>query len=181
MKLFHRAYLRRVVQACAAGLCIVLSSAQSVELHISTGAWEDQFRAGRIAVRSDEIMMLPRWLGSPSLFAEVSVNRLKVSGDGSTPLHIFGLSPVLQWQIAGQQRPLYIEAGIGGALMDKTYIGQRELSTHYQFEDIIRLSWQYSEKSPARVTFMLVHYSNAGISSPNMGVNLAQLGWSTPF
>lgn len=159
----------------------VVPSAQSTELHLHGGIWESQIAGVRIALRSDCLITLPRWLGSPSVFAEASVNRVWVQGDGGAPLHIIGLSPVLQWQVAGQQRPLYLEAGIGAALTDKTYIGERNLSTHYQFEDMIRVSWQYSERSAARLTFMLVHYSNAGISSPNMGINLAQLGWSKPF
>ncbi|WP_126789542.1 acyloxyacyl hydrolase [Aliidiomarina sedimenti] len=176
----------RGVWAISLGLIWMMSLgsvAHSKELHFSTGAWEDQFRAGRLALRSDEINQweMPSWLGSPKLFIEGSVNRIRVKGDKESGLTALGLSPVLQWRVLGDERPLYIEAGIGGALIDSVTAGPRELSTHYQFEDLLRLSWQFSDNSESRLFLMMAHYSNAGIKSPNMGVNLVQLGFTLSF
>lgn len=163
------------------GLIASPSTAHGAELQFAAGGWDDSSRVARLAIRSKEIeaLSLPGWLGSPRLYLEGSLNTVKVRKENSATL--VALSPVLQWQVAGSERPLFIEAGIGLALIDKTQVGRRNLSSHYQFEDIVRLSWQYSKNSNARIFAMYVHYSNGGLQSPNMGLNLAQIGWAKRF
>ena len=88
---------------------------------------------------------------------------------------------MLAWQLTDGPRPLYVEAGIGGSYLDGTRLGDRRLSTRFQFEDRIGLSWQYSAYSNARLTLAYVHYSNADIDSPNDGLDFFGLTWSNTF
>ncbi|WP_111642142.1 acyloxyacyl hydrolase [Marinimicrobium alkaliphilum] len=158
---------------------------QADELHLGVGIWKEDVDGVRLAYRSSayDAVTLPNWLGSPRLYAEYSVSRPRIRpvDDERDALWVYGISPVLQWHIAGEQRPLYIEGGIGAAFVSDTRIGHRLLSTHFQFEDILRFSWQFSPDSSARFSLMYVHYSNGRISSPNMGINLGLLSLSVPL
>lgn len=166
-------------------LWLASSGAQAGELHLGVGIWKENVEGARLAYRSSayDSVTLPRWLGSPRLYAEYSISRprIKPEADERDALWVYGISPVLQWHIAGERRPLFIEGGIGAAFISDTRIGHRILSTRFQFEDIFRVSWQFSPDSDARISLMYVHYSNGRISSPNMGINLGLLSLSIPL
>jgi hypothetical protein len=157
--------------------------ANGAEAHFAVGFSDAPISSARVALRSDELnnAWLPEWLGAAKIFVEPSVNHIRDTRDDSTNLTILGLSPVLQWKIWHSSRPLFIEAGIGASFMDRVEAGGRNFSTSFQFEDMLRLSWQYDPASSSRLTAAYVHYSNAGISRPNDGISLFQLSWAMRF
>ena len=163
---------------------LIISSFPSFadELHF-TGAYStDQLRGFRAGYRVTDLPLeLPTWLGSPSIHLEGALNHWQDSNNTADNITAFTISPVVSWKVAGTQQPLYLEAGIGGSYFDKTRIGNRRLSTQFQFEDRVSLSWQYSKDSLARVSFGYTHYSNADIKQPNDGLDFFWLNWALPI
>ncbi|RUO45855.1 acyloxyacyl hydrolase [Pseudidiomarina aquimaris] len=157
------------------------------EFHVGAVYSADQLWGGRIGLRSDDYAqtLLPdSWLsaiGNPTIAFEGALNQWQDSNDSSDKLTALTLSPVFQWQIAGEQRPLYVEAGIGVSVLDGTTIGDRNLSIHFQFEDRLALSWQYSSASKARISLAYTHYSQADLDRPNDGLDFFSINWHIPF
>ncbi|WP_417687747.1 acyloxyacyl hydrolase [Pseudidiomarina sp.] len=157
------------------------------EFHVGAVYSADQLWGGRIGLRSDnyaQALLPDSWLaaiGSPTLSFEGAVNHWQDSNNSNDKLTALTLSPVFQWHIAGNQRPLFFEAGIGLSALDGSSIGDRKLSIHFQFEDRVALSWQYSNASKARLSFAYTHYSQADIDRPNDGLDFFSLNWHIPF
>ncbi|TDP28435.1 lipid A 3-O-deacylase PagL [Idiomarina aquatica] len=161
------------------------ASAQADEWHMAGSYSTDQLRGARVGYRVTDIRLSIledwTWLGDPKLHIEGALNNWQNSNDRSDNVFALTISPVLAWQLTDGPRPLYVEAGIGGSYLDGTRLGDRRLSTRFQFEDRIGLSWQYSAYSNARLTLAYVHYSNADIDSPNDGLDFFGLTWSNTF
>ncbi|RUO72958.1 acyloxyacyl hydrolase [Idiomarina ramblicola] len=163
-------------------LIILSFSPLADEIHF-TGAYStDQLRGIRAGYRVTDLPVeLPTWIGSPKLHVEAALNHWQDSDNTADNITALTISPILSWQITGTQRPLFVEAGIGGSYFDKTKISNRRLSTQFQFEDRVSLSWQYSHNSKARIALGYTHYSNADIKRPNDGLDFFWLSWALPF
>ncbi len=67
---------------------------------------------------------------------------------------------------------LFVEAGVGVALLTDTEFGRRDLSSNYQFEDLLGVGLLFGPESRHSLALRLMHYSNAGLKKPNNGMNL---------
>ena len=89
-------------------------------------------------------------------------------GDKSSASNSLSFSPVLVYEFAGESVKPYLEAGIGVALFSHTEVEGNRLGTAFQFED--RLGFGLRFAGGHEVGIRATHYSNAGISSTNDGV-----------
>jgi lipid A 3-O-deacylase len=112
-----------------------------------------------------------RWFESKagflSGFFELSYNRWEHGGDEVNGL---SLSPVFAYYFgtdADFVRP-YIAGGIGAALIDDYHIHNRNLGTHFQFEDRIGVGARIGIFD---MNVSYFHSSNAGLKSPNDGLD----------
>lgn len=161
---------------------LLANSVIADELSYTASYSTDQFRGARVGYRFTDINLdMPEFIGSPKLKIDSALNHWQDSNDTSDNITAFTISPVLSWHIAGSERPLYLEAGIGGSYFDKTSLGNRNFSTKFQFEDRISLSWQFSKSSDVRLDFGYTHYSNADIKRPNDGLDFYWLSVVQPF
>ena len=159
-----------------------ISSAAANEWHVAGSYSADQLRGVRTGYRITDIpLSILKWVGDPKLHLEAAVNYWQNSNNASDDLAALTISPILAWQLTEGARPLYLEAGIGGSYFEQTHLSNRRLSTQFQFEDRIGLSWQYSSSSDARITLSYFHYSNADIKRPNDGLDFFTLSWTTPL
>lgn len=85
-----------------------------------------------------------------------------------------GLTPVFRIQRNGLTGP-YAEAGIGFHLLSRTQIGDKRLSTKFQFGDHIGVGYRFGAKGAWDVSYRFQHLSNAGIKRPNNGINFHQV------
>ena len=93
---------------------------------------------------------------------------------------VLAVSPVLRYPL-GQALDLQwgLEFGIGVSLLDDTRFAGKDVSTHYQFEDRLGLvAWVSPTES---LTLRYLHYSNAGLSSNNDGVENYSLHYAMTF
>ena len=114
-----------------------------------------------------------RWLESSKGFLsgyfELSYNRWDKSEDTT---HGAAFSPVVAYYF-NQENNLhvipYIEAGIGVAYIDDYRFAGRNLSSNFQFEDRIGIGILIKRMD---IKFGYMHYSNAGLKSPNDGIDI---------
>lgn len=75
----------------------------------------------------------------------------------------------------------YIDVGIGIALISAQELGDRDLSSTFQFEDRIGIGARFGNKQQHDLNFRFLHYSNLGFSSPNDGIDIYMLSYAYAF
>ncbi|WP_354625792.1 acyloxyacyl hydrolase [Psychromonas sp. MME2] len=96
-----------------------------------------------------------------------------------TDLYGLFLAPVLFYQFCDSCRlSPYIEAGIGGGFINKKEMDNKDMSTHFQFEERIGVGVKMGRFD---LNLRYMHYSNAGMKSPNPGMDIYLLGVSYQF
>jgi lipid A 3-O-deacylase len=74
---------------------------------------------------------------------------------------------------------VYIEGGIGASLFSDTSVGDKQISTAFQFSDNVGLGYRFSGGSA--IGYRFTHFSNADIKRPNPGINVQQVVFTVPF
>jgi lipid A 3-O-deacylase len=72
----------------------------------------------------------------------------------------------------------FIDFGIGATYISKTSVAEKELSTHFQFEDRIGVGF---ETKSYRIGLSYFHYSNADLDQPNEGMDMIMLTFTYRF
>ena len=85
-----------------------------------------------------------------------------------------GFTPVLRIQPNGLGGP-YVEAGIGLHLLSHSSIGDRRMSTAFQFGDHLGIGYRFGTKGSYDLGYRFQHLSNASIKRPNPGINFHQI------
>jgi lipid A 3-O-deacylase len=85
-----------------------------------------------------------------------------------------GLTPVLRLQRNDLRGP-YLEAGIGLHYLSKTRMGDKRLSTRFQFGDHIGAGYRFGARRAWDLGYRYQHLSNADIKRPNNGINFHQI------
>ncbi|MGP4957022.1 acyloxyacyl hydrolase [Pseudomonas helleri] len=100
-------------------------------------------------------------------------------GDKSSANNSLSFSPVFVYEFAGETVKPYLEAGIGVAVFGHTEVESNKLGTAFQFED--RLGFGLRFAGGHEVGIRAMHYSNAGLSSTNDGVESYSLHYTLPL
>lgn len=85
-----------------------------------------------------------------------------------------GLTPVLRIQPNGLAGP-YAEAGIGMHLLSHSSIGDKRMSTAFQFGDHLGIGYRFGAKGSYDLGYRFQHLSNGSIKRPNPGINFHQI------
>ena len=85
-----------------------------------------------------------------------------------------GFTPVFRFQRNSLTGP-YFEGGIGAHLLSRTQIGDKRLSTKFQFGDHLGLGYRFGAKGAWDLGYRFQHLSNGGIKRPNDGINFHQV------
>lgn len=96
-------------------------------------------------------------------------------------IHTLSYSPVFKLLLHKYQNSLYqpyFDVGIGVALASDTKIDNRNLSSAFLFEDRISLG---ITKDALDFYIRYMHYSNAGLQTPNEGIDIYVLGMNYSF
>jgi lipid A 3-O-deacylase len=106
------------------------------------------------------------------------------SGYDDSDLYEFSLTPVLRLQrdaeISSGFAP-FSELGVGGHLLTDDEIGKRELGTGFQLASHIGLGLGFGDKGRYELAYRFQHLGNAGIKSPNNGLDLHLLSFGYHF
>ena len=153
-------------------------SAQAAGLEFGLGATSDStltYRLGLTSVwdkswmQSDVGRLTGYWSGAYTYW----------EGDKSSANNSLSFSPVIVYEFAGETVKPYLEAGIGVAVFGHTEVERNKLGTAFQFED--RLGFGLRFAGGHEVGIRATHYSNAGLSSTNDGVESYSLHYTLPL
>jgi len=100
-------------------------------------------------------------------------------GDDTSSNHSISFAPVFVYEFAGDSVKPYFEAGIGVAAFSKTHLESNDLGSSFQFEDRIGAGLRFAGGHD--IGIRAIHYSNAGISQPNDGVEAYSLYYRMDF
>ncbi|NWA07784.1 acyloxyacyl hydrolase [Pseudomonas gingeri] len=89
-------------------------------------------------------------------------------GDKAASNHSLSFSPVFVYEFSGASIKPYIEAGIGVAVFAHTEVEDNKLGSAFQFEDRIGFGLRFA--GGHELGIRATHYSNAGIRTPNDGI-----------
>ncbi|WDG82252.1 acyloxyacyl hydrolase [Pseudomonas chlororaphis] len=164
--------------ALAAALLGQSFSAQAAGVEFSVGQTSDSTQAYRLGMQfdwdkswlqSDVGRLTGYWSGAYTFW----------DGDKTSSNHSLSFSPVLVYEFAGQNIKPYIEAGIGVAVFANTEVEDNKLGSAFQFED--RFGFGLRFNGGHEVGIRATHYSNAGITTPNDGVESYSLHYTMPL
>ncbi|HEX5791720.1 MAG TPA: acyloxyacyl hydrolase, partial [Rheinheimera sp.] len=92
------------------------------------------------------------------------------------------LSPVLKKQFANwYSKPVFWEFGIGVSMLTKREFAGKDLGSHFQFEDRLGLLIELDAQNRKMLAVRYMHYSNAGLSSRNPGMDFLNIAYSWRF
>ncbi|MBX9755282.1 MAG: acyloxyacyl hydrolase [Pseudomonadaceae bacterium] len=161
-----------------AGLSLgATAGAQAAEVALSVGSTNDSTMTYRLGLQCD--------FGRN--FTESSSGRLTGywdtaytywQGDKTASNNSLSLSPVFVYEFAGETLKPYVEAGIGVALFSDTELEDQDLGSSFQFEDRLGVGLRFNGQE---IGLRAMHYSNAGLSSPNDGVESYSLHYAMAF
>ena len=89
-------------------------------------------------------------------------------------IYEIGVTPVFRIQPNALAGP-YVEAAIGFHLLSHSSIGDRRMSTMFQFGDHIGAGYRFGPKGSYDLGYRFQHLSNASIKRPNPGINFHQI------
>ena len=101
------------------------------------------------------------------------------NGDNTASNHSLSFSPVLVYEFSGQNVKPYIEFGIGVAAFASTEVENNDLGSAFQFEDRFGVGLRFA--GGHEVGVRATHYSNAGLTTPNDGVESYALHYTMPL
>lgn len=94
------------------------------------------------------------------------------SGTNRRNVTELGFSPILRLEKRGGAWVPFVEASVGARVLSHASTSdQHQLSTAFQFSDMIGVGVAFGPKQAAEAGFRFQHISNAGIKEPNPGSN----------
>ena len=153
-------------------------SAQAAGLEFGLGATSDSTLTYRLGLTSD---WDKSWMQSDvgRLTGYWSGAYTYWEGDHRAGASSLSFSPVFVYEFAGESVKPYVEAGIGVAAFSRTRLEDNNLGEAFQFED--RLGFGLRFNGGHEVGIRALHYSNAGISDHNDGVESYSLHYTMPL
>ena len=162
---------------------LILPSAEGTPDGISLGLGDanDSIAVAKLGVRQH----FPwQWFvsktGQLSGYWELSLGYWRESPDSVFAL---GFSPVFVYEFTpfSNGHQIYIDGGIGVALLSDTRIGTRDFGSTFQFEDQIGLGFRFGQNRQHDLNIRYLHYSNGGLSVPNDGIDIVLLSYTHWF
>ncbi|MFQ3788723.1 acyloxyacyl hydrolase [Halomonas sp. A29] len=155
--------------------CVAMASGQPslADLYLEGGITSETAAAARIEL--DTLIGLDRL--HPQLDLRLATGLLLLQGQQEDYNAAWLATPALRWTF-GESGKVFVEGGIGAALMLHTRHESRELGSAFQFQDRLALG---TLLGAGELILSLTHYSNAGIKRPNDGFELLGLGYRLPL
>ena len=114
------------------------------------------------------------WLGG---YWELDGSYWKGEDRGANDIYGIGITPVFRLQRSEINHVMpYIELGIGAHVFsEKTVHDDKRMGTNFQFGDHIGTGIRFGQYLNYDLGYRFQHYSNAGISNSNPGINFHEL------
>jgi lipid A 3-O-deacylase len=100
-------------------------------------------------------------------------------GQVGSAAHTLSVSPVLVYSFNADNWRPFIELGVGAALFSRQRVGDKNLGSSAHFEDRFGAGVFIGKRD--LLMLRVIHYSNAGLSRPNPGIESYSLVWGRSF
>lgn len=112
---------------------------------------------------------------------ESSLSQIDGSGSGGNRgITVVGITPTLI--LFSPKSPGYLEFGIGAHYFDEKQINSRKsVGTHFEFGDFLGVGLRLGSRQQFEVGYRVTHFSNAGMSSNNPGLDFHQIRFGLAF
>lgn len=179
----------RSMQAAPAGLMLALLAilqapplhAEGYGLTLRHGEAGGDYRGDGISLRLPTRWSAD-WSGwTATLRPAVEINRFRYDGGLPGPRYLNEAGALGLFRVEranGAVRP-YAEAGLGLTLLSRSTLGNKDLSTRFQFSEQIGLGVRFAERWSAGWRYS--HYSNGDIKMPNDGIDMQQIELGVDF
>lgn len=161
------------------GMCCMLvanmAAADNAALELTLGRANDGIDVYRLAWHKS---WSRHWFVSDSGeltgYHALSLNRWQGPDEG---VNVVAYSPVFVYRL--NTAPVtYLKFGVGAAWLSASTIQTRHLGSHLQFEDQLGVGWQWGLHD---LSLGYLHYSNAGFSHPNDGMDIVAFSYARRF
>jgi hypothetical protein len=114
-----------------------------------------------------------------NVYGEVSLNAWSAHthypSDTGTLVQL-GVKPVVRYNPAPGELPLFVELGIGLTVSSEIYRkNERQFSTAYNFGDHLGIGFAFGERHENEIALRVEHFSNGNLKLPNPGENFREL------
>jgi len=114
------------------------------------------------------------WSWSLSWAGDVSYWRAEGHVDSKRSLWEGGFTPIITLRHLNGT-PYYLEGGIGVHLLSHVRIDERDLSTAFQFGEMLGGGINFGDRRQYGVGVRVQHISNGGIKEPNNGITFGEI------
>lgn len=174
---FLKRHLKKIILLVACQVSMnSYSDVNPTHLAFDIGESKNDVNIYRIGIQQD----FSGWLAERNIplggYFEGSLNYWDGDHDDSYGI---ALSPVFYYQFCSDCTVSpYIEGGIGASFFTKKTIDDKQMSSHFQFEDRIGMGFKIGQFD---YHLRYLHYSNAGLKDPNHGMDILTGGVSYKF
>ncbi|HTP47418.1 MAG TPA: acyloxyacyl hydrolase [Casimicrobiaceae bacterium] len=120
-----------------------------------------------------------QWSWALAWAADMSYWWARNHENSASSLSEVGLTPVVALRRApAAGASYYVEAGIGVHLLSHTRIDERQLSTAFQFGELVGTGVNFGDRGQYGVGIRIQHISNGRIKEPNCGVTFGEMRFS---
>ncbi len=91
-------------------------------------------------------------------------------------INTFAVAPILRWYFCNNATATpFIQGSIGATDLSQHYFGNRNLGSHFAFQDQGGVGFAFGAKKEVYLSLEMLHYSNAGLASQNSGFTVPAL------
>lgn len=165
----------QILFAAIAALSISSANAQSaVGLSIGSGSDAD---IAQVSLITNKGFWTHQFQSGWAVKAHLDFNIAQIDGKlagANKGIVVLGVTPTLRFE--PKSSPGFIEFGIGAHYFDeKTINSGKSVGTHFEFGDLLGVGVRFGAKQQFEAGYRIIHYSNAGISTNNPGLDFHQL------
>lgn len=107
------------------------------------------------------------------LIFDVGLSHLEHHCESDRELTIFSVAPLLRYHFKPRlSHQLYFDISIGAAYLNHTQMENRNLGTHFAFQDRIGIGVLFGNHNQYNIGIHAVHYSNASLAKHNAGITM---------
>ena len=161
--------------AAANFFLVPTSKAESIFLGVGSGTLKTNAELQSVQITSHN-GLLDEYLKSMSLRTHVewSIFGMRGKGVSANQVGVIGVSPVLRYFDARQQA--FVEAGLGAYYFSERMLNQDDgVGTRFDFGSLVGFGTIVGTNRNVEVGYRLLHFSNAGMTNFNPGVNFHQV------
>ena len=171
------------ISAISIGLTLLLTAPAKAQIGVAVqaGSGSDGDIAS-VALMTNKDFWTHSFASGWSARAHIESSLTRISGKGVSgkDLWVVGVTPIVR--LEPKSSPGFLEVGVGANYFDQKQLNEtKSVGTHFEFGDIFGGGFKFGAKQEYELGYRFIHYSNAGMSSNNPGIDFHLLRFKSSF